>query len=74
VCDIWPCITNIAVRLSHDTNMFVGIEESVFLVATASRLSRAHSLEGLETGIGENHDEPLGVLVGRGDGHMLLGN
>jgi hypothetical protein len=49
--DIWSRITDIAVRLSHDTDMFVGVEECVFLVAATSWL-RAHSFEGFETRVG----------------------
>lgn len=71
MCNIWSSVTDIAVRLSHDTNVFVGVEKSIFLVAIAI-LSGAYSLECLETCIGKDDNEALGRFISGGDGHMLL--
>ena len=71
MCNIRSGVTDIAIRLSHDTNVLVGVEEGVFLVAIAI-LSGACSLECLETCIGEDDDKALGRFIGGWDRDMLL--
>lgn len=72
VCDIWSGIAYIAVHLAHHTNVLVAVEEGVFLVALPWSTPTMTGFIGLKTGIGENDDEALGVLVGFGDWYMLL--
>lgn len=74
MCDIWSGVTDIAVHLAHDTNVLVAVEEGVFLVALTWSTPTMTGLVGLKTGIGEDDDEALGVFIGFGDWHMLLGD
>lgn len=73
VSDIGASVTDVSVHLTHNTNVFIAVEERVLLLALRTHAAGAvRGLVGLEAGIGEHHDEPLGVLVGRRDGHVLL--
>jgi len=73
VSDIRSCVADIAVHLAHDTNVLVTVQQRVFLLAlTARSVATEAGLVGLETGIGENDDQPLRVLVGGRDGNVLL--
>lgn len=72
--DIGSGITNVAVHLAHDADVFIAVEEGVFLVALAWSATAVGGLVRLETGIGEDDDEALAVLVGGGDGDVLLSN
>jgi len=74
MCDIGSGITDIAVHLAHDADVFVAVEEGVFLIALARSTTAMGGLVRLETGIGEDDDEALAVLVGGGDGDVLFGN
>jgi hypothetical protein len=74
MCDIWSGITDVAVHLAHDADVFVAVEEGVFLIALAWSAAAMGGLVRLETGIGEDDDEAFAVLVGGGDGDVLLSN
>ena len=71
--DVWSRLADVAAHFTHDTYMFIAIEQRVFLIScTMSAPSK--SLVGLEAGVGENDDESLGIAVRSGDGRVLLGN
>ena len=71
--DIRPGITDIPIHFSHDADMLVRVEEGELLIAAGgSGTATVSSAVGLQTGIGENDDETLGVLVVSRDGHVLL--
>lgn len=73
VGNIRSSITDIAVHLAHDTNVFIGVEQGVFLLSLGTRsVSTIDGLVSLETGIGQDDNQALGVLVGRGNWSMLL--
>lgn len=74
VSDIGASITDVSVHLAHDTNVLIAVEERVLLLSLHAHAAGAAvgGLVGLEAGVGEHHDEPLGVLVGRWNGHVLL--
>ena len=70
-------VADIAVHLAHDTNVFVAVEERVFVLALhahAARTATVRGFVGLEAGIGEHYDEPLGILVARSDRDILFGD
>ena len=80
VGDIWAGIADVATHLAHDSNVLVTVEQRVLflslcagsaIVATTTAAGK-DGLVGLETGVGEHDDQSLGVLVGRGNGDMLL--
>lgn len=74
--DVGAGITNVPVHLSHDTNVLVAVEQRVLILAVHPGATGATvgGLVRLKTGIGQHHDKPLGVLVGGGNGRVLLCN
>lgn len=74
VSNVGASVTDISVHLAHDTNVLIAIEERVFFLSLHAHAARAAvgRLVGLEAGVGEYHDKPLRILVGRWDGHVLL--
>lgn len=76
VGDVGASVTDVSVHLAHDTNVLIAVEERVLFLSLHAHAAGAAvgRLVGLEAGVGEHHDEPLGVLVGRWDGHVLLGD
>lgn len=75
VSDVGSGIADISVHLAHDTDVLVAVEQRVLLVPDrAHPAGGVRSLVRLEAGIGQHHDESLGVLVVGSDGDMLLRN
>lgn len=74
VGDIRAGITDVSVHLPHDTNVLIAVEQRVLVVALHAHAAATtvRSLVGLETGIGEDDNEPLRVLVALCDGQLLL--
>jgi len=72
--NIRPSIADVAVHLAHDTDVFVAIKERVLLFPDAIAVGPVRCLVSLETGIGKNDNEPLGVLVIGGNRDVLLGD
>lgn len=71
--NVGTSITDVAVHLSHDTNVLVAVEQGVLVVLDTIATAMS-SLVRLETRIGQDDDKTLGVLVGGGDGDGLLGD
>ena len=73
--DVWPGITNISVHLAHDANVLIAIQQGILVVSLDRRATGigVGCFIGLETGVGEDDNEPLGMLIARRDGNMLLG-
>jgi hypothetical protein len=63
--------TNVASHLLQDSDVVVRVQQRVLLGTVGS--SGRH-LVGLETRLGEDNDETLGVMVVGGDGSCLLSN
>lgn len=76
MCDIRSGVANISVHLAHDTDMLVAVEKRVLVFALHTRATDAAvgCLVCLETGIGQDDNQPLTVLVTGGNGHMLFGD
>lgn len=72
--DIRPSIADVAVHLAHDADVLVAIQERVLLFPDAIAVGPVRCLVSLETGIGENDNETLGILVIGGNRDMLLGD
>lgn len=72
VSNIRTSFTNIAVHLAHDTDVLVAVQQRVLLILGPSTATGGPV--SLETGIGENDDQTLSVLVMGGNGNMLLRN
>lgn len=71
VGDIGTRIRDVAVHLAHDSNVLITVEQRVFVILHAVAAT-VRGLVRLETGVGEDDNQALGVLVAGGDGHMLL--
>lgn len=75
MCDIWSGIADIAIHLAHDPNVLVTVQQRVFLLTLATwSTATVAGLVCLETGIREDDDQSLCVLIGGGDGNMLFGD
>jgi hypothetical protein len=63
--DIRSSIANVSIHLSHDTNMFVAVEQRILFLSqhTITARSSMGSLVSLEAGIGEHNNQPFGVFV-----------
>lgn len=72
VSDIGTSLADIPVHLAHDTNVLVAVQQRVLLILRSGAATGGPV--GLQTGIGENDDQTLGVLVMRGNWDMLLCN
>lgn len=75
MCDIRPGLTDISFHLAHDTDVLVAVEQGVFVVST--RLARPAAMRGtigLQTGIGQHDDKPLGIFIVGSDRDMLFGH
>lgn len=74
VSNVGASVTDVSVHLAHDANVLIAVEKRVLFLSLRAHATGAAvgRLVGLEAGIGEHHDEPLGVLVGWWDGHVLL--
>ena len=73
--NIWTSITDVPIHLAQHANMFVTVEQGVFVFAVHAGATRP-SMRGfvcLKTGIGKNNNQTLRVLVVRGDWCFLFG-
>lgn len=73
VRDVWTCFTNVAAHLAHNANVFITVQQRVFLVFSACATTMG-GFVGFEARIGENDNESLGVLVGGRYGDVLFGD
>lgn len=73
VGDVWASFTDVTSHLPHNANVLVTVQEGVFLIF-GTRFGAMGCAVGLETGVGQDNDESLGVLVSGGDWNMLFGN
>lgn len=73
MCYVGSSVADVAVHLAHDADMLVAVKQRVLVILDAVAAA-VGSLVCFEAGIGEDNDQALGVLVGRGDGDCLLGD
>jgi len=73
VGDVRARVGNVAIHLAHDADVLVAVEQRVLVVLHAIAAA-VRGLVGLETGIGEDDDQALGILVVGCDGYVLLGD
>lgn len=71
--DVGTRIANVPIHLTHNTDVLIAVEQRI-LVLTVAAGTTVRSLVGLKTGIGQNNDQALRVLVCGRDGCALLGN
>jgi len=62
--DIWSSITDIAVHLPHDTDVFVTVEQRVLLIFQRATSPTMRCSVGLQASIGQNHYQALGIFIG----------
>ena len=72
--DIRPRFTDISVHLPHDTNVLVAVEQRVLVLTTIPGSSTMRGTVGFQAGVGEDHDQTLGVFVVGCDRDVLLSN
>ena len=71
--DVGARVGDVTVHLAHNADVLVAVEEGVLVVLHAVAATVC-GFVGLETGVGEDDDQALGVLVVGCDGDMLLGD
>jgi hypothetical protein len=71
VGDIGSSLADITVHLAHDTDVLVTVQQRVLLILATTTGGRP---VGFQTGVGEDDDQTLGVLVVCWNGDMLLRN
>lgn len=74
VGNVWPCVTDVSIHLSHDADVFIAVQERVLFVSYHAIASTMRGFIRFEAGIGQDDDHALGVFVGRSDGNTLLCN
>lgn len=69
-------LADVAVHLAQDTNVLVAVQQRVLVISLDTHVTRTGvgGLVGLETGMGQDDDQSLGILICRGDGDMLFGD
>ena len=86
--DIRSRLTDVPPHLPHNANMLVTVQQGeLLLLARGADAARAHvrerlrirvaesrRLERLQAGLTQHHDQALGGVVVRGDGHVLRGD
>lgn len=73
VGNIRPSITDVAIHLAHDANMFITIEQRVLLLPLGTRsVASIGGFVGFEASIGENNNQSFSIFVGGGDWDMLF--
>jgi hypothetical protein len=73
VSNIRASFADITVHLAHDTNVLIAVQQRELLILGATTAA-GNRLVGLQTGIGEDHDQTLSVLVMGWNRSMLLSN
>ena len=68
--DVGTGFTNISVHLPHDSDVFVAIQQRILFISHP--VAASGGFVGLQTGVRQDHDHPLRVLVRGGDRYMLL--
>lgn len=73
---VWPRLADVPVHLAHHTNVLVAVQQRVLLLALDTHVPSAGvgGLVGFETGVREDDDQALRVLISRDDRDMLLGH
>lgn len=68
-------ITDVTVHFAENTNVLIAVEKRVFVLTmnTSAASAAMGGFVGFETGVGQNNDESLRVLVTGGNRHFLLG-
>ena len=74
VCNIGTSIADVAIHLTEDTDVFIAVEKGVLVLAvhTSATGAAVRGLVRLETRVGQDDDQSLRVLIGRGNGRFLL--
>lgn len=73
VGDIGASFADITIHLAHDADVLIAVQQRELLVLGAAAAT-GDGLVGFQTGIGEHHNQALGVLVMGRNSHMLLGD
>lgn len=73
VGDIGASFADITIHLAHDADVLIAVQQRELLVLGAAAAT-GDGLVGFQTGIGEHHNQTLGVLVMGRNSHMLLGD
>lgn len=66
-------VTDVAAHLAHDANMFIAVQQRV-LVLLAAGLGAVGCAVGFQAGIGQDHNQSLGIFITGCNGHMLFGD
>lgn len=72
--DVGSGFTDVPAHLAHDTNMLIAVQQRVFFFLATGLAAAVDCPVGFETGIRQDYNQSLRVLVARCNGHVLLGN
>lgn len=74
VRDVGARVADVSIHLAHHTDVLIAVEERVLVLAVDASAAGAtmRGLVSLEAGIGQDHNEPLRVLVGGRNRDVLL--
>lgn len=70
--DIGSRLTDIPIHFAHDTDVLVAVEQRILLITCGSITTPRGRPVGFQTGVREDDDQTLGILVMGGDRNMLL--
>lgn len=74
--DVGSRFADVAVHLAQDTDVLVAVQQRVLVIALDAHVTRTRvgGFVGLETGMGQDDDQSLRILICGGDGDMLFGD
>lgn len=72
--DVRSGFTDVPAHLAHDTNMLIAVQQRIFFFLAAWLAAAVDCPVCFKTGVRQDYNQSLRVLVARCDGHVLLGN
>lgn len=63
MCDIRPCIADVSIHFSHDSDMLIAVEKRVFLIFNTAVPATMRCLVGLKACVRKHDDQSLSIFV-----------
>lgn len=67
-------VTDVATHLAHDANVFIAVQQRVLVLLAAGLGPAVGCAVGFQAGVGQDHNQSLGIFITGCNGHMLFGH